>query len=97
MRWEGSALALGLNLDAALTRNLEDLTLDDALDVRPEPENGLSRVVLHRHLVFDYSLFKDDIVAIHRRGLSPGLLDAIERLAEYVRDAMAVYAVESLT
>ena len=59
----------------------------DVLEVRPEPEKRIVRIVHKRSSSFEYNLFDPEIFKARRDSASVPLLEAFERMARIIHDA----------
>lgn len=59
----------------------------DVLEVRPEPEKRIVRIVHKRSASFEYNLFDLDIFKARRDSASLPLIEAFEQMARIIQDA----------
>lgn len=87
--WEGGAFATRLNGDQAMIDMLvSSLGARQGLEVVPDPGASCIRVVHRSSRVLDFSLFKPGLVSFDQDMAPPALLEAIGRVASWIRDAL---------
>jgi hypothetical protein len=88
--WSGKFLGPKIAGDADVMKTLLEHTRpDDRLSVRAEPKRGIVRIIHERLCTFEYNLFAEAPIRWHKEQIAPPLLDAIDRIAERVRQPMA--------
>jgi hypothetical protein len=86
MRWTGKLVGPRFEADPGIMEALASwIRIHDVLEVRPEPDRRLVRIVHKRSASFSYNLFDAEVFKVDRDHAGARLIDAFERMAVILR------------